>query len=250
MKININLVADRPISIPINQNYFLSSIIYKRLSVDEEYASFLHDVGYSSSTGKAFKLFVFSPLRSANRRISGNTITLGPGKIDWNISSPMPEFLTAIATGLLSEGDINICGEILAIESIETAPEPVYSSSMKFTCLSPIVVSRANKAGGTAEYLLHDDPEFAERIRLNLIQKYQLVKNCTPENAVLDLVFDKDYIDRKEGRVTKLIEIKKTKIRGVFAPFVVAGSIELIRMGNECGWGSYGSMGFGFCERI
>lgn len=62
------------------------------------------------------------------------------------------------------------------------------------------------------------------------------------------MTFDQAYIDKRKGRVTRLVDFKGTKIRGVFAPFHVIGAPELIRIGYECGFGDKNSMGFGMVE--
>lgn len=246
MRISINMTSDNSIVLPINQNYYLASTVYKTLAAQPDYADFLHDHGYfHESSGHSFKLFVFSPLCCRNRKIAGDNISLGPGKIMWSISSPMPEFLTAIAEGLLSEGMIDICSNKLVIDNIMAEPEPLFVPEMRFSCQSPLVVSRPGSQGGHAEYLLHDDREFSDRVRTNLIRKYELIYGSPPQDNVFEMFFDKDYIARKDGKVTKLIDIKGTKIRGVFAPFSARGSVDLLKVGYEAGVGSYGSMGFG-----
>ena len=48
--------------------------------------------------------------------------------------------------------------------------------------------------------------------------------------------------------MTRLVDYKGTKIRGVVAPFHVIGAPELIHIGYECGFGDKNSMGFGMVE--
>lgn len=249
MKINTYLLAESRIRLPISQNYFLASTIYNVLSAQPDYSRFLHDHGYCHEpSGRMFKLFVFSPLRCRDRKIVGADILLGPGKITWSISSPMPEFLNALAEGLLSQGTIDICSSRLMIESVEAEPDPVFCPEMRFTCLSPIVVSRSAGLGEYAEFLLHDDPEFSVRVRANLIRKYELIYGHEPADDSFEMCFDPDYLARKDGKVTKLIDIRGTKIRGVLAPFTAYGSVDLFRIGTETGFGERGSMGFGCVE--
>ncbi|MDE0314038.1 MAG: CRISPR-associated endoribonuclease Cas6, partial [Candidatus Poribacteria bacterium] len=64
----------------------------------------------------------------------------------------------------------------------------------------------------------------------------------------LKLTFDKVYIDILQGRVTRLVDYKGIKIRGVLCPFNVSGSIPLIQTGYECGFGDKNSAGFGMVE--
>ncbi len=246
MRICVRLAADSPVRLPVNQNYFLASAIYSVLGARPDYAQFLHDHGYThDATGRVFKLFVFGPLQCRARRVVGEEIILGPGDVSWVISSPMPEFVTALAEGLLSRGQVSIRGASLPIATVEAAPEPEFGREASFTCLSPIVVSKGSPDGGYAQFLLHDDPEFSERIRANLVRKFELVHKRRPEDDSLEMRFDPAYISRRDGKVTKPIDIRGTQIRGVLAPFSVSGSTELMRIGYECGFGERGSMGFG-----
>ena len=62
------------------------------------------------------------------------------------------------------------------------------------------------------------------------------------------MTFDQRYIDKREGRVTRLVDYKGIKIRGVISPFHVIGTPELIRIGYECGFGDKNSAGFGMAD--
>ena len=249
MRVRVRFSVREPVRLPINQNYFLASAIYQVLGARPDYARFLHDHGYThDATGRVFKLFVFGPLQCRVRRVVGEEIVLGPGETDWIVSSPMPEFVTALAEGLLSQGEIGVRGVSLPIATVEALTEPQFTPEMSFTCLSPIVVSRPSPDGPYAQFLLHDDPELSERIRANLVRKFELVHKRRPEDDYLEMRFDPAYIARRNGRVTKLIDIRGTRIRGVLAPFCVSGSTELMRIGYECGFGERGSMGFGCVE--
>ncbi len=250
MRVQVHLTAEQPVRLPLNQNHFLAAAIYNTLGVRPDFAQFLHDRGYvHEPSGRSFKLFVFGPLQCRRRRPLGEDIWLGPGPISWVISSPIPEFLTALAEGLLSRGEIVIRQTRLPIQAVEAEAEPQFSLQMTFTCLSPIVVSRPGEDGGYAHYCTHEDTDFSERVRANLIRKHELLYGAPPDDADFQLCFDADYIARRNGRVTKLIDIHGTKIRGVLAPFTVRGSIALTRIGYACGFGQHNSMGFG-CVRV
>jgi CRISPR-associated endoribonuclease Cas6 len=249
MRIRVVFCQKDIVAVPLAQNYFLASAIYNVIYARPDYAQFLHDLGYTHhSSGRSFKMFVFGPLMCAHRRIEGEKILLGPGTIQWIISSPMIEFVTALAEGLLSQGQINVCDKLLNIDKVEAMSEPDFSSEMSFACLSPIVVTRSGGPGEYAHFCTHEDPDFSERIKSNLIRKYELVYGNTPEDIDFEMHFDTDYISRRSGRVTKLINVRGTQIRGVLAPFRAYGSPELIKIGYQCGFGERGSMGFGCVE--
>lgn len=250
MRIHVCFLGREPIRLPVNQNYFLASAIYNALSARPEYARFLHDEGYThDGSRKTFKLFVFGPFMCRQRRLDSEELILGPGQIDWVISSPMAEFLTALAEGLLSQGEIGVRGTRLSIERVETEAAPEFAKEMSFTCLSPIVVSRPGASGEYAHFCTQDDLDFSERVRANLIRKHEIIYGQPPEDDSFEMRFDNAYIERRNGKVTKLIDIRGIYIRGVLAPFHVRGATELTRVGYETGFGERGSMGFG-CAQI
>lgn len=249
MRIRVVFSQQSTVAVPIAQNYFLASAIYDVLDARPDYARFLHDHGYTHHlSGRSFKLFVFSSLMCAQRRIEGENILLGPGTIQWFISSPMVEFVTALAEGLLSQGQINVRGALLNIDRVEALAEPEFTREMSFACLSPIVVTRSEGPGEYAHFCTNEDPDFSERIKSNLIRKYEIVYGHTPEDTGFEMRFDPDYILHHGGRVTKLVDVRGTQIRGVFAPFRTYGSPELVKIGYQCGFGERGSMGFGCVE--
>ena len=246
MRIKLSFNLEYGVSLPVCQNYFLASAVYKTLESRPDYAQFLHDEGYvHQSSGRAFKLFVFSLLLCKKRLIAGQEIVLGPGQISWIISSPKTEFITALAEGLLSQGSINIRDEIIPISNVEVVPAPLFQGEMSFSCLSPIVIARPNPNGGYAHYCTHEDQDFSDRVRINLIRKYELIYGIPPVDDRFQMLFDPDYIARRDGKITKLINIRGTMLRGVMAPFTAQGSLDLIQVGYESGFGSYGSMGMG-----
>ncbi len=253
MRIKISLLSQRaPFELPANYNYQLTSLIYELLaSSSQDFSTFLHDDGFKIAH-KRFKLFTFSRLLIPKRRIEGARLIALSEHLELLISSPISEFIEHLAQGLLSRGRIKIVDHELSIEQVEVLAKPAFREEMRFTCLSPLVVSTGAKRNEKlfAKYLRHDDPQFSEAIQKNLWQKYQLVHGREPRSADLTLQFDPEYIARKKESVYRLMDYKGTKIKGIMAPFVVRGSPELIEMGYEAGLGEKNSMGFGMVEVV
>jgi CRISPR-associated endoribonuclease Cas6 len=254
MRIIIHMRLTNAITLPFNHSYYLCSVIYRFLETsDSNYSEFLHNTGYSLDSDpndhRRFKLFVFSPLRAKIRRIRGSSMILGPGPVEWRISSPMKEFLGNFALGLMSMGGLHVCHETLPIVRIETLDPPEILEETPFTCLSPIVVSvtENTEVGKTTRYLRPTDPLFSERVRLNLISKYiALHQGAYPANDAFEMTFDPVYLEHQRG--TKMIDFKGVKIIGAYAPFLARGSKELMEVGYSCGFGEKNSAGFGMGE--
>jgi len=250
MRIRIIANLDKCISLPINHQYALTGVVYNFLkSADIDYASFLHQEGYSASTeddSRRFKLFCFSTLRSRRRKIEGTSLRLGPGEVEWLVTSPVEKFLQEFASGLLSEGELRIGSATLPLSNVETLPHHIFGNKAAFTCLTPIVCSVSDNEHAHARYLIPQDAEFSEAVRHNLIRKFIALHGHPPQEENLKLQWDTEYLQRHRG--TKLVEYKGTFIKGAFAPFCVEGSAELIELLYEAGAGEKNSAGFGMVE--
>lgn len=256
MRVKITFAQiERKAFIPINYNYHVTSLIYDILSrSSKSYSSFLHDQGYCYTESKKFKLFTFSQLRFPDMNIKGDKIVSTSDEIYFFISSPVDEFVEHLANGLLNEGEIEIAGSSFSTKTVEVLELPEFRENEKrdFICLSPIVSSTMKERDGDVKtyYYRYDDQELVENLRENLEKKYELVHGNRLENdqEKFDLKFDQDYVSRKNGKISKLVNFKGTKIKGIFAPFELTASPELMEIGYEAGFGGKGSMGFGMVE--
>ena len=249
MRIQILADVGDGITLPINYNYQLAGVIYRFLAEsDPEYASFLHNEGYAVAE-KRFKLFTFSQLMAERRRITGATIHFG-STLTWYVSSPVERFLSHFADTLLTEGRLSIGQHELRIRDVTVPRIPRFQSEMYFRCLSPIVMTTVREWDGkqAMHYCLPDDPALSALIRQNLIRKHEAIHGRPPHDDTLTFRYDENYINKRQGRVTRLADYKGIKIRGVLCPFRVSGSVALIQTGYECGFGDKNSAGFGMVE--
>lgn len=274
MRIKLTLApAVNGIVLPVNCNYFLTSLLYKIISSSsKDYSCFLHDEGYKlGESKKGFKLFTYSMLMGESVRVKGERLIIGNSPVQWQIASPVNTFMQHLVTGVFNEGRTIAIGNEgnsaqFIIERVETLPVPEFRETMRFTCLSPITVSKVSSGptlakggvGGFAgadrpcHYLRPWEAGFSEAVRKNLVKKYRLIhgREPAPSDDDFALTIDTDYMNRKSGKITKKINFKGTDIIGFMAPFEVTGSPELIGTGYEAGFGEKGSMGFGMVREI
>ncbi len=249
MRIKIFADVGDGLTLSINYNHLLAGVIYRFLAEsDPEYATFLHNKGYAVA-GKHFKLFTFSQLMAERRRIIGNKIRFR-STLTWFVSSPIERFLSHFADTRLTEGQLSLGHHHLPVKDVTVPRIPHFQSEMHFRCLSPIVMSTVRNRDGkqAMHYCLPDDPAFSKLIRHNLTRKHTAIHGHAPHDDTLTFAFDKNYINRKQGRVTRLTDYKGIKIRGILCPFRVTGSPALIQVGYECGVGDKNSAGFGMVE--
>lgn len=107
MRVQFTLFPTNKKSIlPINYNYFLTSLIYKIINnSSEDYSGFLHDEGYKlGESKKGFKLFTLSMLKGGKFRLERYEIVFPGGHIQWEISSPVNDFIQHLIAGVFTEG--------------------------------------------------------------------------------------------------------------------------------------------------
>lgn len=252
MRLQINLIATRTISIAVNYAEHLSAAIYGYVAAgDADYSRFVQDESYGArSDGRRYRPFTHSWLRipSQRRRIEGDRLVIQPGSIGWIVSSPLEEFLEPLAAGLLRTGSLRIGATHLAIESVQPTTTPEFSHTGQFTCLSPIVAT-VRRPDGQMQYLRPaDDPDgFSNAIRKNLLAKYQAIHGAPADDDRFEILFETGYLASRNGG-TKLSRYKNTDIIGVLAPFTATGSPVLIRFAYEAGFGVKTAQGFGCAE--
>ena len=61
MQLSVNIRLEEPLSLPLNYNHIIQSVIYRSLSVMPDYASFLHEQGYTNRK-RQYKMFHFGQL--------------------------------------------------------------------------------------------------------------------------------------------------------------------------------------------
>jgi CRISPR-associated endoribonuclease Cas6 len=252
MRVELILRLKPRTKIPIDYQYLLSGLIYNLLKESSlEYAEFMHETGYEVE-GKHLKPFTFSWFQVPRRnfQIQDNQLEIRSSQVSWYISSPDETFLQHLVTGLFQRANLNIDGQIFITDTVRTCQTPEFTEKMMFTCLSPIVVSTKTEKFGKLQkhFYRADELDFGEGIRKNLINKYKALYGVEPLNTHLKFQFNSDFLQRKGEQAYKLVHIKDTQIKAVMAPFTVEGSIELIQLGYEAGFGERGSQGFGMVE--
>jgi len=134
------------------------------------------------------------------------------------------------------------------------------SQNEKFTCLSPITLTRNDytRLGGKLSlnnFLLPEHSEYQERLIALIANRLNRIAHCKMQPIKFSLEFDKKYIKRKNNRVRKLIAIennkkKPTYIRGILAPFKISTTPEILNVIYDTGLGSFTTMGFGMIQKV
>lgn len=252
----------------ISCNYFypLSASVYNLLKLGSpEFSEFLHKKGYRTDA-KKFELYAFA-LKFEEFKVIRDKIILKSPRAFLTISSPLIEdFIDTFLTGSLGNKFFELnCGgtdSVFIIEGIEKYYDPKFTDNMKFSALSPIVLSGVKEENGqiTSYYFRYSDDmkKFNENLNKNLIEKYELIFGKTFLGGAVKLDWDWNYINKRSAE-RKNVTMKQTigehdpdqiEIIGNMSPFKVTGAPELIKIGYECGFGEKNSLGFGLAKVI
>lgn len=236
--------------LPINYQYALSAVVYRMLAkADEEYASWLHENGFTHEYGKQFKLFTFSRLKIEKRKIlpTIERIAILCNEVEWQITF-LPEKSTGkFIQGVFSNQVFEIGDKISTVQfrvrSIEAMQSPKYEDEMTFTTMSPICL-RSKQEDEHIQYLSPADPLAEKAIFTGLSSRYEAYyQKAFASNT--DFKFTLLNEPKSVLATIKAGTPKQTKVRGYMCQFKMKAPTELMKVMYEGGIGEENALGFG-----
>ncbi|MCG8603723.1 CRISPR-associated endoribonuclease Cas6 [bacterium] len=249
---------EKSTAVPVNYAYPLSAAIYKILQLaSPEYATFLHDKGYTAPSGRLMKLFTFSKLWIPGVRLEKGMLL---GKADhWKlqIGSPMhEEFVRNFVIGLFRSSKLTLVTTRVQadflVEEVQMRRQPQFKEITRCKCLSPIVASTVHEKNGRLRpyYYRPEDDGLSPALQKNLLQKYEIIHG--ESTAKKQLVFRIDASATPKSKLVTLKEgsLEETRLKAFETYFTLQGSTELMQVAWECGLGEHTSQGFGMIEIV
>jgi len=241
--------------LPINTNYYLVKLI-KYLTY--EYRRYLSSLLPAERAGKEFDVFTFSQLIIPERKIEEFMIGILSPEFHWYISSPYYQFLGILAKELKTQKRVKIYNTYFEVESVRFVPVPEFSENeAQFTCLSPMTVLKkeGNNGHSYKRYVFPDQEDFYQTLEKDLMAKFKIINKKEIEKIDFNIEFDKEYIKRKNNRITKVITLEsdsriQEQVRCILAPFKIKAEPEVLQMIYDAGIGQMNSMGFGMVEIV
>ena len=171
-----------------------------------------------------YKPFTFSQLLVARRQMQGDQLLIQSPTLRWCIASPVDEFVMHFAAGILDLGQVRLGDVVFRVRDAQALPAPMFTPTMRFTCLSPISVSTHTDAEGLhpLQYCRLED-NFYDKVVENLRRKYTLLTGYDAHHLSLTMAFDPADIARRSERIHKLIHYKDTKLFGISPPSLWRG---------------------------
>lgn len=240
MKIIIELASDCEIKMPLSYNYYVQSLVYNLIS-DKNYAEFLHNKGYNYGN-RTFKLFTFSKLEG-DFVLDRNTKTLNFTKkrMSLSITSPSEEFIKYVGETLLLKGEVHLHKNKLFVESVKFEDNHINTNNVKFYTKTPIVISSTLASGQTVFYSPLDYC-FNERIKSNILKKYNAFYGTTLDDIDLTINVIGNKIKKKVVRYKKMI------INGYMCELEFIGDAKILDFIYSASIGEKNSQGFGMLE--
>lgn len=249
-RISLEVLGHGNPTIPINYQYETSAWIYHTIAKgNREYASWLHRNGFADGN-KQFRLFTFSRLLIADKRVIADRIHIQSGVISVVLSflpeKSTEEFIRGVfANQHFVLGDSRSRVE-LRVSSVELIPDPAFTDTMVFEAMSPIVLS-VRGSNGAPHYTAPSEVGTASRLQHNLLRKYKVFYGGSFVGTHA-LGFELLSLPRKHGITIKAGTAEQTRVIGYAYRFKIKLAPELLRVGYSSGFGEKNSMGFGCVE--
>ena len=225
------------ISLPMNHQYNIQSMVYKGLSKDSDYAAFLHDSGYTFGS-RQFRLFTFSRLAGYYRIQSGCLVY--PDSFELRLRSIDQRMIRLLCDSFFPGSEHMLCGQKIEVGELTVSDYHIYTDSIDFTTCSPLVAYRTEK-GARACFFTPDDPEFYELLSDNAARKWSSYYK-EPAPGQLEIF-------PLEGRFKKVVaEYKGTYITGWMGSFHAEGPHSLLDFLYQTGIGAKTAQGFGMID--
>lgn len=241
--------------IPINYNSYVSQFVYELLQPD---TPFEHQSA-TGSTQYGIPYYTFSNLYIPGVDQREQTLRFGQVPIDLTVSLLVdPQAEKEVEERLRAVPVMDFEGTTLQVDQIERLPEQkTFARRARFRMLSPLAspLWPMSNEGTELRYIHYNDPAFSESIRAILLARYERWKGKRPQDTRFHLSLDHQYIQRRRGRISKLVTFypglpEEKKIKAIVAPFEVEGNPELIWLGYVAGFGERNILGFGCSDVI
>lgn len=257
MTIELNLEPETyNYQIPLNYQYPLSAAIYKLIATSsQEFANWLHEIGYKSGKGKPYKMFTFSKLNTnqINKDYLAKNILKSDGNLRFYFASPVNDKIIlnfiqgAMQNGKIKIGAVDLPQTEFTIKSINMLPIITYENTHIYRTISPICVSNFNK--GKVEYIFPNNEQIEAKLVNNLKEKYKILYEKDFNQNLQVEIIDKSQFKQKNIIIKENTE-SQGRIKAFETHIRINTTAEMHKIAQECGIGERNSMGFGMIERI
>lgn len=193
-------------------------------------------------------------------KISRKGLHFYSSRVTLVFSATNPAFLDHFLSVLFEQKELLIGNLQLVPEAKELEEPVVISDSVKFLCISPVVVLPSSfNDESSKRFIPPDTDEFSDLLYDNTIERMAASGNFSDQQIAdfykFQLVADKDYIDRIQSSHKKFARIYplydadvKYEVRGYTFPFTLYAPQPVQQFIYENGLGYFSHKGFGMLD--
>lgn len=225
--------------VPVQYNYPVQSAIYRALTKDV--GGFFHDTGFDYK-GRSFKMFTFSRLLGKSTLDRENMVLKFEGPATLVVSSPITQFCSSLATGLLKLGTVRIDQAQLHVTKVQVSEPKAEGESIDIKMLSPTVVYSTMTRYDGRKYTCYFAPgekDFEDLTWQNLCKKYEVLTQMDPPSS------PRYRVEVKSNPKLSVLNYKGTVIEGYMCFLRLIGPEPILQVALDAGLGAKNSQGFG-----
>lgn len=238
MQLVVHIGLQQPLTLPVNYNHIVQSIIYRAVGNMPDYADFLHDEGYSVEK-RQYRMFQFGQL-SGDYDIHNRKITF-KSYVMFEVRSPEPLLIRLLGEHFWKHG-IRF-GEIICRDiQMELYDYTVEDTSLRIRMKSPMTVYSTDSGTGRIYYYNPEEEEFYRRLGENFYRKYQAYYGVDPIAVPV--------IQKMGERMPKkcVTNYQGNYITAWYGTYELSGKRKYLDFLYQVGLGSKNSQGFGMFE--
>lgn len=238
MQLVIHIGLEHPLTLPLNYNHILQSIIYTAVGSMPDYGDFLHNEGYRIDK-RQYRIFQFSQL-SGDYYIQDRKIIFR-SYVEFEVRSPEPLLIRLLGEYFWNHGvrfGETICRDI----QMELYDYTVEETKLRIRMKSPMTVYSTDHENGRIYYYNPEEEEFYQRLNENFFRKYQAYYGVEPI-SMLETQKEGDKIPKKF--VTRY---QGSYITAWYGTYELSGERKYLDFLYQTGLGSKNSQGFGMFE--
>jgi CRISPR-associated endoribonuclease Cas6 len=241
MELQIHLAIIEGNRIPINYQYQISAWIYQVIDKSQE----------NTHYQQPFKMFTFGQLDMRPYVLQGDQVLLQGKLLSIKIRLSVDPILIDNIIETFGKSTVVLGNTIMSVHEIYLVPTPTLRTTQRYTCLSPICVTR-KRADYSIEYLSPNHADYKKYLIQNLKRKADSLISPL-ESAAPALPYYEIKIltaPRKKGVHLKNNTSNKLQVIGYMFDFELSTSLEFHELGYDSGFGEKNNMGFGCVDVI
>ena len=238
MQLSVSIQLDEPLSLPINYNHIVQSIIYRALRVVPEYADFLHTDGFILDK-RQYKMFQFSQL--TGDYVIRDKWIIFQSYVEFEIRSVEPMFLRILGESFWNNG-ITFGDKVYRNLQMDLYDYTVEETELMIRMKSPVTVYATDLKSEKTWYFSPDEEPFCKMINDNFYRKYQAYYGIAPTSGI-QLGICENSMPKK--LVTRY---KGTFITAWYGTYKLSGERKYLDFLYQTGLGAKNAQGFGMFE--